>query len=100
MFFKTPEKSDIKGQKGTGRYTETYSMLVGDTLHPATINVLYVAPSYELLDVFVEVDESLREHRMFDYANQMVMQQGLTEFMDWAEKKRRTTKSEDPMFER
>jgi hypothetical protein len=102
MFFKTPDKSDLAHSNKTARWTSTYSMLVGTALYPATVNVLYVAPSYELLDLYVEVDPELKEHRMFDYANQIVTQQGVAEYMEWADKKRKTTpiKSEDPLFER
>lgn len=99
MFFKTPPKSDLSVTDGTGRWTQTYSMLVADTLHPATVNVLYIAPSYEILDVNVNVGTALKEHRMFDYVNQMVTQQGIAEYMDWSESQRKKPKSDDPLFD-
>jgi len=100
MFFKTPPKSDMSVTDGTGRWVQTYSMLVGMDLHPATVIVLYIAPSYEILEVAVDVDKALREHRMFDYANQMVTQQGIAEYMDWSDNQRKKPQSEDPLFER
>lgn len=103
MFFKTPAKSDLAVTDGTGRWTQTYSMFVAGSLHPATVNVLYIEPSYEILEVEIDVDQELRDHRMFEYANQMVTQQGIAEYLDWAEVQRKTPKvckSEDPLFER
>jgi len=100
MFFKTPVQSDLSVTDGTGRWTQTYSMLVGGTLHPATINVLYIKPSYEILDVDVAVDKDLEEHRMFEHANQMVTQQGIAEYMDWSDQQRKQPKTDDPLFER
>ena len=103
MFFKTPAKSDLAVTDGTGRWSQTYSMLVVEAVHPATVSVLYIEPSYEILQVEVEVDPELRDHRMFEYANQMVTQQGIAEYLDWAENQRKTPKackSEDPLFER
>lgn len=104
MFFKTPVKSDLSVTDGISLWTQTYSMLVADTLHPATINILYIKPSYEILEVDVVVDKDLEDHRMFDYANQMVTQQGISEYMDWSERQRTDQKSkkksDDPLFER
>lgn len=99
MFFRTPEQSGISVTNETGRWKRTYSMMVGEALHPATMSILYITPSYEILDVEILADEELREHRMFDYAKQMVTQQGIAEYMDWSEGQRKATKSDDPLFE-
>lgn len=101
MFFTTPPKSDLTVTNGISRWHETYPMLIAGTLYPATLMVLYVAPSYELMDVELQVDADLKEHRMFDYASQMVIQHGLSQFMDWSSKEREKTSPlrDDPLFE-
>lgn len=101
MFFTSPPKSDLTVTDGLSRWYETYPMLVGGTLYPSTLMVLYVVPSYELVDVELEVDPALKEHRMFDYASQMVMQHGLAQFMEWStrEREKTTPLKDDPLFE-
>jgi hypothetical protein len=100
MFFKTPPNSGLAVTDGTGRWAQTYSMFVAETLYPATVSILYVQPSYEILDVHIDVSAVLRDHRMFEYANQMVTQQGIAEYMDWSDGQRNRQRSDDPLFER
>lgn len=101
MFLKTPARSDIGLTNSTERWQATYSAMVSEVMYPVTITVLFVKPSYEVLEAFLDTDEELRDHRMFDYTNQMVMQQGLSEFMEYAEEQKKIVKrTDDPLFER
>ncbi len=103
MFFKTPDKGSLTDLNGTGRWEAPYSMLIGGEMHTASVTILYLLPNFEILEVNVEAAEELKEHRMYDYAGQMVTQQGVAEFLDWTvtQKKHKPQKfSDDPLFER